>query len=308
MTIDGKDILTEYGCRLLDGSLEPLLKYPKRKSLKYNNWAESDGIDPDLSEIEFEPRTVKLSFLMNTGSQEEFWLKYKKLVTDLSAPGYRTFEIILGLINKMRLNAGVSYELPIPFNAGKNLSSFELNFVEDDLSISSVSSPYGGIGLHGQYAINGVDFGEFGIGADDDLDDLLKYPALKEPFSDGRTVDLSTITAQHREMKLSLWMLAPNAEEFLNNYWAFFTRWNNTGTQGLYIKAIDGIIQVYYTDCSSYNVEVWNDNQIAVRFILSVIAPVVSWIDAGGTTRSRVVKDKNLGLLADEQGRILVFN
>lgn len=308
MTIDGKNIYTEYGCTLLEGSFDDLLKYPKRKAVKYNNWAEADGIDPDLSVVEFEPRKVKHTFLMEAGTIEQFWTRYRKLVTDLSAPGYRTFEVIPGLINNMRMNAGASYNLPTPFNVGKAVSSFDINFTEDELSLFPVSSPYGGINLRGQLAINGMDFGEYGIGSDDYLDDLLKYPALKEPFSDGQTIDLSTLKTQHREIKFSLWMLAGSVEEFLNNYRAFFTQWNAPGTQELYIKAIDGVVQVYYSDCPSYKVEVWQDNNIMVRFTISAVAPVVSWVDAGGTTRYRVVKDKEFGLLADEQGRILVFN
>ena len=36
MTIDGKDLYTEWGCKLLEGSFDDLLKYPKRKAVKYN--------------------------------------------------------------------------------------------------------------------------------------------------------------------------------------------------------------------------------------------------------------------------------
>lgn len=49
-------------------------------------------------------------------------------------------------------------------------------------------------------------------------------------------------------------------------------------------------------------------NRIGARFTISVVAPVVSWIDAGGDVRYCVLKDPDLGLLADEQGRIIVFN
>ena len=64
MMIDSKNMYTEWGCTILEGSFDTLLKYPKRKAVKYNNWAEADGIDPDLSVVEFEQKTVKLSFLM----------------------------------------------------------------------------------------------------------------------------------------------------------------------------------------------------------------------------------------------------
>lgn len=147
MTIDGKNI-KEYGCTLLEGSLDGVLKYPKRKAVKSNNWAEADGIEPDLSEVEFEPKTVKLSFLMEAGTLESFWLQYRKLVADLSAPGYRAFDLITGMTNRYRFSAGASYSLSVPFNEGKNLSSFDLNFIEDTHAIFP-ATPFGGITLRG---------------------------------------------------------------------------------------------------------------------------------------------------------------
>jgi hypothetical protein len=308
MTIDGKDIYKEWGCTLLEGSFDDLLKYPKRKSVTFRNWAEADGIDPDLSVVEFEARTVKLSFLMEAIGEAEFWHRYRKFAADMSAPGYREFGLIAGTTNRMRLNAGTKYELPIPPAAGKNVSSFDLNFVEDTHSIYPVAHLYGGINLRGQLAINGIDFGEFGIGCDDDLEDILKTPAMKAPFTDGRTMDLSTIKVKHQEIKLSLWMMACSVEEFLNNYRAFFHQLTGLGNQELYINTLDGIVQVYYSDCPSYKVEIWDERQIATRFTISLVAPVVSWVDAGGDTRWIVLRGSDTGLLADEEGRVLVFN
>ena len=103
-------------------------------------------------------------------------------------------------------------------------------------------------------------------------------------------------------------MLAGSAEEFLNNYRAFFTQLTGAGTQSLYIKSLEAATQVYYTDCPSYKVEVWRETDIAVRFTISFVVPVVTWVDTGGVTRYRVLMDKELGLLADENGRIIVFN
>ena len=101
MTIDGKDVYTEWGCKLLEGSFDDLLKYPKRKAVKYNNWAEADGIDPDLSVVEFEPKTVKLKFLMKAETLEQFWSGYRKFVADLSAPENRLTRRLL-LMNTLR--------------------------------------------------------------------------------------------------------------------------------------------------------------------------------------------------------------
>ena len=41
---------------------------------------------------------------------------------------------------------------------------------------------------------------------------------------------------------------------------------------------------------------------------LSFTIPVVSWVDAGGTSMYRVLLDNDLGLLADENGNVIVFN
>lgn len=307
MKIDGKEIFKEWGCKLLEGSFDTLLRYPKRTAVKYNNWAEADGIDPDLSVVEFEPKTVKLNFLMKADTLEMFWSRYRKFIADLSVPGYREFDLIPGMTNRLRFNAGISYDKFVPFNAGENLSSFELSFTEDSHAIYP-ATPAGGINLCGWYAINGMDFADFGIGSDDNQEDILKYPAIKTPFTDGRTIDLSTVKTQHREIRLSLWMLAGSVEEFLNNYRAFFIQIGGAGNQELYIKTLAGIIQVYYTDCPSFSVEIWRENQVGVRFTISFVAPVVSWVDAGGDVRYRVLKDPDLGLLADEEGRIIVFN
>lgn len=308
MTIDGKNIYNEYGCTLLEGSFDSLLKYPKRTTVKYNNWAEADGIDPDLSDVRFESRTIQLTFLLEADNQEDFWFRYRKLIADLSFPGYRTFDVIPGIAHRLRFKANPTYQMPVPFNVGHTLSSFSLDFVEDDLPFQMVSVPTNGISLRGQYAINGIDFGAFGIGADNEEDELLKYPAVKEPFTDGQTVDLSTIKLQHKTFTLSLWMHAASVGEFINNYQAFFHQFSAPGMQELYIKSLGGIIQAYYADCLSFSVEIWQVNQVAVRFAISLVAPVVSWVDAGGDTRYRVLKDKDLGVLADEEGRIIVFN
>lgn len=244
---------------------------------------------------------------MESSGEGDFWRRYNRLASDLSAAGYREMNLIEGLSHRLRLNAGASYTLPIPLNEGKNYSSFDLTFIEDTFTLVS-ASPIGGISLQGQLAINGIDFGRFGIGCDDELNDILKTPALKEPFSDGRNVDLSTVRAQHKTIKLSLWMIGSSIGEFLNNYHAFFHQLSGVGTQGLYINMLGATVQFYYADCPSYSVEIWQENQVAVRFSLSIVVPVVTWVDTGGVRRYRVLKDKELGILADEQGRIITFN
>lgn len=307
MTIDGKDIYAEWGCTLLEGSFDSLLRYPRRKSVRYRDWAEADGIEPDLTVVEFEPKTVRLSFLMEAGTLKTFRSRYRKFIADLSAPGYREFDLIPGMTNRMRFDAGSSCERPVPFNAGKNISVLEISFIEDNQAIFP-ATPSGGIGPRGQYSINGMDFADFGIGVDDDQEDILKYPAMKTPFTDGRVTDLSTVKIRHKEIRLSLWMLAGSVEEYLNNHRAFFAQLSGVGAQDLYINTPGIFTRVYYTDCPSYSVEVWDERQIATRFSVSLVIPTISWVDTGGVTRYTVLRDRDRGILADENGNIIVFN
>jgi len=307
MTIDGKDILTEYGCTLLKGSYNDLFRYPKRKSVPYNNWAESDGIEPDLSVVEFEPKSVKLNFLTQAASVAEFMTKYNKLIAAVSAPEAHQFIFDLGKTFQLRYNVNSSYLYPCAFNEGKNLSIFTLEFIEDNPIVPEALKPAGGISVRGAYSINGFDFGLFGVGSDKGFEDVLKYPAVKSPFTDGNTVDLSIIRMQHKEIKLSLRMTANNKTEFFNNQAAFFYQFAQVGIQELKIKGV-GTILVYYNDCTDYKIELWQDSKIASRFSLSLTVPVVTWIDAGGETQWRVLLDSDFGYLADENKKVITIN
>jgi len=306
MTTDGKDITTEYGCLLLRGSYNDLFRYPKRKAVEYNNWAEEDGTEPDLSEVLFEPKPIKLNFLMKAGSVGEFLSKYDKLIADISAPGLRKFDFGFGKSHNLRYDANSDYAYPTAFNEGNNFAVFTLDFFEDNPPFGNAQFPEGGIYRHGSYAINGYDFGNFGIVSDKGFGDILTYPAAKPPFSDGRTVYSSTVRSQHKEIKLSLQMTAKSKAEFINNNAAFFNQLTKPGTQELYVRSF-GTIPVYYTDCTDFKIEQWDDSKAACRFGIALTVPVVTRIDFGGTTQIGALYDTDGGYLADENNRLLIL-
>ncbi|MCD8193630.1 MAG: hypothetical protein LUD74_03600 [Tannerellaceae bacterium] len=275
--------------------------------MEYNNWAEADGIEPDLSVVDFEAKSVKLTFLLKANTEERFWNLYREFIAFMSAPGYRRVTFVSGLHHEIRYNTGSAFSLPIPFDAGVNLTSFTMEFYEDKHSINDVPYPTGGIPVRGHYALNGYDLAEFGISVEEGREDILKYPALKKPFVNGKGVSLSTLNVQHKEIKLKLCMVSGLLEEFLNNYQAFFYQLSRTGTISLYIKSLEGSVSVYYSDCNSYTVEKWGKDRIATRFTITLVVPVVTWVNAGGTTELRVLLDDDMGILTDEGGLILVL-
>ncbi len=305
MTIDGKNLLSTWGITLLDGSFGNLFKYPKRKTVQYSNYAERDGITPDLRKIEYEPKNVTLDFMMKHSSVDEFWDKYSRFFTEMTTVGYRSMDLENGLIHTLRYDKTSRYESPRLFNAGPSATSFALNFIEDKNAIPQIESPTGGINLRGSYEINGMDFGLFGVHPDGEIGEMLKYPNIKTPFTNGREYDLETRRLMHKEITIPLWMVAESKDEFITNYSAFFQQFNKPGKQSLYINEIGGVTYAYYTDCPSYTIS-WG-GRIGAKFSISFVVPVVTWLD-GTTTILTVLQDPDLGILSNEEGKILTLN
>lgn len=305
MKIDGKDILSTWGVMLLEGSYNSLFRYPNRKPVSYRNYAERDGIIPDLRKIEYEPKRTPLNFLMRHDTEEEFWTRYKAFFADMTTVGYRTMDLEDGLIHTLRYDNTAAYESPLLFNEGSGITSFTMNFVEDNHAIPTTQQPIGGISLRDFYDIDGKDFGLFGVHPDGEIGKVLHYPDVKVPFTDGMSIDLNTRRLKHKEITLPLWIVSNSKEEFIRNYSAFFNCFNRPGKQSLYIKEIGGVTYVYYTGCSSFTI-FWGDKPSA-KFSINIVVPVVTWLD-GTTTILTVLQDIVLGLIADEQGRIITFN
>ncbi|MDD3229629.1 MAG: hypothetical protein PHE09_10475 [Oscillospiraceae bacterium] len=309
MTIDGKNI-RDYGCTLIWDSisaqynLSSVLKYPNRTAVQFRNWAEADGISPDLSEFNVEEKKVQLKFLMEAGTLTDFWSKYRTLLQDITVPKPHVFDFDEIGTFTYRYDTNSAYQHPVPFNAGRNLSVFMLDFIEDKPSICS-AVPSSSSAPLGQYRINGYDLGEFGMHVEDGTDDLLKYPAAKNPFTDGKNVDLSTIRMSHKEVKLSLWQLAKSKAEFLNNRAAFWNQFSNPGETDLYFNHIDASTGIYYTGCDIYTLENWGDT-CAARFAISIVIPVVTWADGGGTIYLYGLWDDDFGFICDEDDSILI--
>lgn len=303
MNIDGKD-LSIWGAVLLEGSYNSLFKYPKRKPVAYRNYADRDGITPDLRRVEYEPKQVALNFLIKHKTTDEFWSKYQSFFSDMIATGYRVMDLGNGLIHTLRYDKTTKLE-PIRLFNSDGATGFTLNFLEDNHSIPDIQIPTGGISLKGRYEVNGIDFGDFGIHPDGEIGNVLRYPDVKEPFANGKEYDLGTRRLKHKEITIPLWMLANSKKEFITNYSAFFQQFNRTGEQSLYIKEIGGTTYAYYVDCPSYTVH-WG-SRFGAKFSIKIIVPVVTWLD-GTTNIYTVLKDIDLGFIADEQGRVIVFN
>lgn len=306
MTIDGKDIRTMWDMILLKDSFNSLLQYPKRKAVRYTNYAEVDGIHPDLRKFETESRQVSLVFMIKHASEAEFYDKYEDFFNTINDSGYHTFDPDNGLIYKLRYDKTQSFK-PIGLcNAGEGSTSFTISFMEDATAIDGqIGAPSGGIPLKGWYSIDGVDFGDFGVHPDGEIGEILKYPDAKEPFTDGEDYDLSVRRLKHKEVKISAWMRADSKAEFMQNYQAFYNAFAKPGRLSFYMKEINATTYCYYMECTAFNVR-WGDKPGAF-FSITLCIPVVTWME-GVTSFLTVLKDPVLGLLANEQGKVITFN
>lgn len=305
MTIDGRHI-SEWGLRVADGTLSEWFKLPKRKTVVYNNWAESDGIEPDLSIVEWEETSFKLSFIMSGANPTEYMTRFRAFIAFLSDKGSREVSY-MGITRTLRYDQGNSYDGTPLFEMRKAFSLISLTMKEEKPEIVE-ERPTGTINLRGQYAINGIDLSEFGLGGEHRDEDLWKYPGMKTPFTDGKAYDLSTVTTKHKEIKLSLWWICDSVESFLKNRMALLWQLSRPGTLSLYADSIGGSTSAYYTGCGSFSADMYAGGRVAATLSLGLTIPVVEWIDAGGTVRYMVLRDADFGLLADENDNIVVFD
>ena len=98
VVIDGVPI-EEMGVYLLEKSYQSILQYPPLKSVDSNDWAEYDGIEPDLTNPTLDIRSITMRFLAKGGRA------YLKFVNFLLKKEYRVFYFSeLGIERRLRIN------------------------------------------------------------------------------------------------------------------------------------------------------------------------------------------------------------
>ena len=84
---------TDYGCRILQGSLAEVIKTPAVKQNLLRNIASQPGAIYDGHRVTFKTKDVKLNCLMRAETLDELWRNYDALLFDLIRPDERLLEI-----------------------------------------------------------------------------------------------------------------------------------------------------------------------------------------------------------------------
>lgn len=90
--IDGVPF-TDYGCRVLQGSLSEVMKTPAVKPNLLRNIATHPGAIYEGSVVTFKSKDVKLNCLMRADTLDELWRNYDALLFDLIRPDERLLEV-----------------------------------------------------------------------------------------------------------------------------------------------------------------------------------------------------------------------
>ena len=90
--IDGMPF-TDYGCRILQGSLAEVVKAPAVKQNLLRNIASQPGAIYDGHRVTFKAKDVKLNCLMRAETLDELWRNYDALLFDLIRPDERLLEV-----------------------------------------------------------------------------------------------------------------------------------------------------------------------------------------------------------------------
>lgn len=255
--IDGKEARETYGASLLEGSYAELLCPPPLKKVESNDWAEYDGIEPDLSSPVLDSREVKLPVYIRGG--ESAANAFIKALSFDPQPGemstltsaYHLFNVPdLGRAWKLRLKS-VDVDEYWP---GGNLS-LSLTLVDDfPLDGYEYLEPQSDLKSDESCVIGGRPFSDYGIKL---TEGGIKEALLLRDVKEAMLRDISVVTGaiydskkavryKDRTIELPCLMAAPTVALWHRNMDALLYDLTRPGLKVLKIKGVQEQWDVYY--------------------------------------------------------------
>ena len=274
LLIDGIDAYDAYRLSVSDGGYKDFVRFPKLKTIAYNDWHEKNGIDPDLSEPKLDARDINVSFHICG----EAW-RYNALIDALSDGAYHRFELIeIGFTKRLRLVKCGNVK------STGDLHSFSLTFSDDfPLERYEYCKPTSALVPYYDYLIDGKDVSDYGLRVlQGTLDEIIKTPDVKENLKvnlnnmSGQIYDGEAVTYKSRTVGLRFLMRARSLREFWQNWNALLYDLVRPDARVLGVSSLNKEIPFYYKDCSvsSFYVDngrVWFEFTLSVEFFNGVI-------------------------------------
>lgn len=265
--LNGINIST-YGITLLDGSLNSAMEYPPMKTVKFNNWQELNGIEPDLSN----PKVDSKNFTMNFSAQSESEMNnFLNIVNSRVEKRWRFVEF--GIQFSFRMIGITNYR-----NVD-GLCYFTLSFTNDKTFRLIYGRKYINNTINQDWAIDGLQMKYWGIFVrEGTLSNLQKRPDLKENLLIKTNVINGSVydygISRYKQVTTDLFLnIRLPVSQCWNSYIDFFNTLTNPDLRVLTSSYLINPIPFYYNSNSIQtftvvNSEVWCD------FTVNITIPV----------------------------------
>lgn len=229
--------------RLIEQSYNGILKWPSLKSVDTNDWAEHNGIEPDLTNPVLENRNVTLKFYAKGIEAYEFF------VDELLENGYNTLYFPeLYQIYMMRL---VGSKL---IDQREDAQYFELEFTEDNYSESFAELIKQTWNKPSGFCIDNVDLCENGISVlEGTIDNIRQLPKTKQRLTiNENSMEGSWYDSQAEQMfteqdvQMFFLIRARNVSELISNYYYFLKILTKPSERVLYCEYSGEELPFYY--------------------------------------------------------------
>lgn len=288
LLVDGEDAFLEYGIFVEQYGYKALIQMPPFKKLDSTEWPELDGEEVDLTAPVFDTRTLQIQFcITDIMLASDFF----EMLSDMS---YHVFEFReLGRSYKLRLVSNGSLSSNVKL--GKLALSFADDFAPvtekdaerlrelgklDEYNIILNAQPYderpAGFKQSG-YELDDIDFSRFGIYVVGQSDDnIQKAPNVRNNLSTdakqqpGIIYDGKYVIYRAKDVKLELFIHAPNIGIFWERWYALFTAIAQPDERRLYVERFVDEYQCYYKNCSVSKFEILANGHVWCEFSLTL--------------------------------------
>jgi hypothetical protein len=246
--IDGKDAYALYGVFVTEDGYTELPAYPPLRKVESNDWAEEDGIEPDLSAPALDTRELSIQFSSH-GTDAGFG----SFIELLSNGAYHTFSF---------QEAEKTYRLRLvdqpDLSLAPGLGIFSLRFADDfPLEGYIPHEPDSSIKAATGYELDQRSLADYGISVLQGSEaEISKSPAVKKNLlqqtasQSGAVYDGQGVFFQAKEVKLNCLMQAKTLTEFWRNHHAFLYHLTRPGERMLYVDATGYEYPCYYKSCT----------------------------------------------------------
>lgn len=264
--IDGIDLAT-YGTFIERGGSDDFLPFPDRREPDQNDWAEHDGLEVDLTDCYFDPKKVRVNYVIVANDAMLFKQYLNSIATLHQEPGLRsvfvrefnrTFEMRFVGFPDYTHRGGL-------FKPGQKSGKLTAEYVMDDplqFFTPAVIAPVSQRENLSHIKVNHFDLSEFGIVVQEVYSSALRPHSLKSMLErnihgvDGNIIDLVDLDIKSksaaRQITIDCTMLADTLTEFYVNWNALFNNMRVTVPIELQVSQAAKRINCYYVKMTNF--------------------------------------------------------